>query len=91
MSVIKKYSATSWHCQGCIQLQKLLDSLPEELTSSVESVDIDTVPRPELADLKIRGVPLLVAFDSQGQELGRLQGVPTKEVLEKFLGSSSSN
>ena len=88
---IKKYSATSWYCQGCIQLQKLLDSLTEELTSSVESIDIDAVPRPELADLKVRGVPLLIAFDSQGQELGRLQGVPTKEVLEKFLGTYSFN
>ncbi len=82
---IKKYSAVAWHCSGCIQLQKLIDDLPEELTSGIESVNIDEVPRQELATLKIRGVPLMIAFDDEGTEIGRLQGVPTKSVLEEFI------
>lgn len=86
---IKKYSAVSWHCQGCIQLQNLLDSLPEESTATVESVDIDKAPREELSALKLRGVPAMIAFDSEGKEIGRLLGVPTKSVLEEFLSKYS--
>ena len=86
MSVIKKYSATSWYCASCIQLQKLIDTLDEEVSSQIESVDIDTVSRQDLAALKIRGVPMLIAFDEDGKELDRLTGVPNSDALLKFTG-----
>ena len=82
---IKKYVATKWYCSGCVQLQKLIDALPDEIGSQIESVDIDTVSRQDLGKLKIRGVPVMVAFDDEGNEIGRLTGVPTKSVLEEFI------
>lgn len=85
MSVIKKYSATAWYCSGCIHLQGLVDSLDDDLKSIIESVDIDMVQRTELSSLKIRGVPVMIAFNDEGSEVGRLNGVPTKQVLEDFV------
>ena len=85
--ILHKYSATSWHCSSCIQVQKLLDSL--DLTGiTVQEIDVDTVKPEDLRRLNIRGIPMLILYDNSGLELKRIQGVPAPDRLKKFLGLS---
>lgn len=80
-----KYSAKTWHCPSCIQLSKLLDSVDLKDIEFLE-IDIDSLKRQEMQDLKIRGVPVLRLLSDEGEEVKRMTGVPTKQQLEEFLG-----
>ena len=77
---VKKYVAKSWHCAGCVQVGKMIGE-----NSNIKEVDIDTLSRADLKDLNIRAVPVLIAFDSEGNELERLSGVPSQNSLDAFL------
>ena len=85
MKQIKKYSAVSWNCPGCNQLQAMLDTI--NTSDKIMHVDIDSLSRTELQSTKIRSVPVLIAYSEDGSEAGRINGVPTKEALEKFIAA----
>lgn len=82
---VKKYVAKSWSCAGCVQVGSMIGDKWE-----VQEVDIDSLSRDELKTLGIRSVPVLIAFDGE-KEVERINGVPSKEKLDQFLGSYATN
>lgn len=82
-----KYSA-SW-CQPCKQLSNSLKQV--DLSGiTLEEQDIDTLPRLMLQTLGIRGVPLLVLQDDNGNELDRRAGFMQASTIQEWLQNNSS-
>ena len=80
MKKIIRFTA-SW-CQPC----KMLASIIEEIDTNVpiEVVDIDA-HQDVAIEFGIRGVPTLVKIDNNGNVMGRLVGLNTKNLVEKFI------
>lgn len=82
-----KYSA-SW-CQPCKQLSNSLKQV--DLSGiTLEEQDIDTLPRLMLQTLGIRGVPLLILQDDNGNELDRRAGFMQASAIQEWLQNNSS-
>ena len=52
----------------------------------LEQIDIDNLDMQQLSKVKVHGIPTLILYDNQGNEIKRKTGVLTKKQLEDFLG-----
>ena len=76
------YSA-SW-CASCGTLKQSLNSIDTE-DLEIEVLDVDTLGMQALSKVGIKGIPSLILYDNQGNELKRKSGALTKKQLEVFL------
>ena len=81
------YSA-SW-CSSCGTLKQALNSIPAE-DLEIQVIDIDTLGMQALSKVGIKGIPSLILYDNQGNEIKRKSGALTKKQLEMFLGLESN-
>ena len=80
---VSVYSA-SW-CASCGTLKQALNAINTE-DLEIEILDVDTLGMQALSKVGIRGIPSLILYDNQGNELKRKSGALTKKQLEDFLG-----
>ena len=80
---VSLYSAP-W-CGSCQTVKQALNSIPTE-DLEIEILDVDTLGMQALSKVGIRGIPSLILYDNQGNELKRKTGSLTKKQLEDFLG-----
>lgn len=79
---IIKFEA-SW-CNPCKQLAKTLEKIDTSISSLVEVVDVDS-DNPLVEKYNIRGVPVLLFINDEGNELARLTGaVSAKTITDKY-------
>ena len=84
---VSVYSA-SW-CASCGTLKQALNSIfVEDL--EIEVLDVDTLGMQALSKVGIKGIPSLILYDNQGNEIKRKSGALTKKQLEVFLGLESN-
>ena len=81
------YSA-SW-CASCGTLKQAINSIDNE-DLEIEVLDVDTLGKQALDKAGIKGIPTLILYDNQGNELRRKSGALTKKQLEVFLGVESN-
>ena len=82
MKLVKYQSA--W-CQSCKTQTSLLNTI--DLGDIVlEQIDIDNLDMQQLSKVKVHGIPTLILYDNQGNELKRKTGAVTKKQLEDFIG-----
>ena len=84
---VSVYSA-SW-CASCGTLKQFLNSICTE-DLEIEVLDVDTLGMQALSKVGIKGIPSLILYDNQGNELKRKTGALTKKQLEVFLGLESN-
>ena len=77
------YSA-SW-CASCGTLKQSLNSINTE-DLEIEILDVDTLGMQALSKVGIKGIPSLILYDNQGNEIKRKSGALTKKQLQDFLG-----
>ena len=80
------YSA-SW-CASCGTLKQSLNSICTN-DLGIQVIDIDTLGMQALSKVGIKGIPSLILYDNQGNEIKRKSGALTKKQLEVFLGLDS--
>ena len=80
---VSVYSA-SW-CASCGTLKQALNSINTE-DLEIEILDVDTLGMQALSKVGIKGIPSLILYDSQGNEIKRKSGALTKKQLQDFLG-----
>ena len=86
MKLVKYQSA--W-CQSCKTQTSLLNTI--DLGDIIlEQIDIDNLDVQQLSKVKVHGIPTLILYDNQGNEIKRKTGVLTKKQLEVFLGLESN-
>ena len=78
------YSA-SW-CASCGTVKQSLNSICTE-DLEIEILDVDTLGMQALSKVGIKGIPSLILYDNQGNEIKRKSGALTKKQLEVFLGA----
>ena len=82
MKLVKYQSA--W-CQSCKTQTSLLNTI--DLGDIIlEQIDIDNLDMQQLSKVKVHGIPTLILYDNQGNEIKRKSGALTKKQLEDFLG-----
>ena len=82
MKLVKYQSA--W-CQSCKTQTSLLNTI--DLGDIIlEQIDIDNLDMQHLSKVKVHGIPTLILYDNQGNEIKRKSGALTKKQLEDFLG-----
>ena len=82
MKLVKYQSA--W-CQSCKTQTSLLNTI--DLGDIIlEQIDIDNLDMQQLSKVKVHGIPTLILYDNQGNEIKRKTGALTKKQLEDFLG-----
>ena len=85
MKLIKYQSA--W-CQSCKTQTSLLNTI-DFGDIILEQIDIDNLDMQQLSKVKVHGIPTLILYDNQGNEIKRKSGALTKKQLEVFLGLDS--
>ena len=81
MKLVKYQSA--W-CQSCKTQTSLLNTI--DLGDIIlEQIDIDNLDMQQLSKVKVHGIPSLILYDNQGNEIKRKSGALTKKQLEDFL------
>ena len=78
----------SW-CASCGTLKQSLNSINTE-DLEIEVLDVDTLGMQALSKVGIKGIPSLILYDNQGNEIKRKSGALTKKQLEVFLGLESN-
>ena len=78
----------SW-CASCSTVKQSLNSICTE-DLEIEVLDVDTLGMQALSKVGIKGVPSLILYDNQGNEIKRKSGALTKKQLEVFLGLESN-
>ena len=84
---VSVYSA-SW-CASCGTLKQALNATNTE-DLEIEVLDVDTLGMQALSKVGIKGIPTLILYDNQGNEIKRKTGALTKKQLEVFLGLESN-
>ena len=84
---VSVYSA-SW-CASCGTLKQSLNAINTE-DLEIEILDVDTLGMQALSKVGIKGIPSLILYDNQGNEIKRKSGALTKKQLEVFLGLESN-
>ena len=74
----------SW-CASCSTVKQSLNSICTE-DLEIEVLDVDTLGMQALSKVGIKGIPSLILYDNQGNELKRKSGALTKKQLEDFRG-----
>ena len=77
------YSAP-W-CGSCQTVKQSLNSINTE-DLEIQVIDIDTLGMQALSKVGIKGIPSLILYDNQGNEIKRKSGALTKKQLQDFLG-----
>mgnify|MGYP000724078240 FL=1 len=80
---VSLYSAP-W-CGSCQTVKQSLNSINTE-DLEIEVLDVDTLGMQALSKVGIKGIPSLILYDNQGNEIKRKSGALTKKQLEDFLG-----
>ena len=80
---INFYSA-KW-CTACQSVKQTLNSISTD-NLEIEVIDVDALGMQELSKVGIKGIPSLILYDNQGNEVKRKSGALTKKQLEDFLG-----
>ena len=80
---VSLYSAP-W-CGSCQTVKQSLNSICTN-DLEIEVLDVDTLGMQALSKVGIKGIPSLILYDNQGNELKRKTGALTKKQLEDFLG-----
>ena len=83
---VSLYSAP-W-CGSCQTVKQSLNSICTE-DLEIEILDVDTLGMQALSKVGIKGIPSLILYDNQGNEVKRKSGALTKKQLEVFLGLDS--
>ena len=78
----------SW-CASCSTVKQSLNSICTE-DLEIEVLDVDTLGMQALSKVGIKGVPSLILYDNQNNEIKRKSGALTKKQLEVFLGLESN-
>lgn len=78
----------SW-CASCSTVKQSLNSICIE-DLEIEVLDIDNLDMQQLSKVKVHGIPTLILYDNQGNEIKRKSGALTKKQLEVFLGLESN-
>ncbi len=78
----------SW-CASCSTVKQSLNSICTE-DLEIEVLDVDTLGMQALSKVGIKGIPSLILYDNQGNEIKRKSGALTKKQLEVFLGLESN-
>ena len=78
----------SW-CASCGTLKQSLNSIDTE-DLEIEVLAVDTLGMQALSKVGIKGIPSLILYDNQGNEIKRKSGALTKKQLEVFLGLESN-
>lgn len=69
MKLLKFYA--EW-CQPCHILSHKMQSWPDSITSMVENIDVDdSKQRATILKYNVRGIPLVILVDDNGNELQR--------------------
>ena len=84
---VSLYSAP-W-CSSCQTVKQALNSICVE-DLEIEVLDVDTLGMQALSKVGIKGIPSLILYDNQGNELKRKTGALTKKQLQDFLGLESN-
>ena len=84
---VSLYSAP-W-CGSCQTVKQSLYSICTE-DLEIEVLDVDTLGMQALSKVGIKGIPSLILYDNQGNEIKRKSGALTKKQLEVFLGLESN-
>lgn len=82
MKLVKYQSAWSQSCKTQTSLLNTID-LGDII---LEQIDIDNLDTQQLSKAKVHGIPTLILYDNQGNELKRKTGALTKKQLQDFLG-----
>lgn len=80
---------TATWCASCGTLKQALNSIDTE-DLEVEILDVDNLDMQQLSKVKVHGIPTLILYDNQGNEIKRKSGALTKKQLEDFLGLESN-
>ena len=80
---------TARWCASCGTLKQSLNSVCTE-DLEIEVLDVDALGMQALSKVGIKGIPSLILYDNQGNELKRKSGALTKKQLEVFLGLESN-
>lgn len=80
---VSLYSAP-W-CGSCQTVKQSLNSICTN-DLEIQVIDIDTLGMQALSKVGIKGIPSLILYDNQGNEIKRKSGALTKKQLEVFLG-----
>ena len=75
-------------CAACQTLKQSLNSINTE-DLEIEVLDVDALGMQALSKVGIKGIPSLILYDNQGNEIKRKTGALTKKQLEVFLGLDS--
>ncbi len=86
MGKLSVFSA-NW-CSSCQTLKQSLNSICTN-DLEIQVIDIDTLGMQALSKVGIKGIPSLILYDNQGNEIKRKSGALTKKQLEVFLGLDS--
>ena len=84
---VSLYSAP-W-CGSCQTVKQSLNSICTN-DLEIEVLDVDTLGMQALSKVGIKGIPALILYDNQGNEIKRKSGALTKKQLEVFLGLESN-
>ncbi len=83
MKKIIKFSTPS--CGPCVQLKPIFEKVKQS-TSNIVFEEVDCETNPELPrSLGIRGVPTLILFDENGNEIKRNVGLVSEQQLRQFI------
>ncbi len=85
MKYLKKYGAI-W-CSPCRTLDANLELI--DFTGNnidLEKIDIDSITRLELQNLGVKGVPTMILYDEDGNEISRKTGAMSVSQIETWLG-----
>jgi len=84
MKYLKKYGAI-W-CSPCKSLEASLESINfDDYGIDLEKVDIDSLERTQLQALGVKGVPTMILYDENGNELLRRTGTMTVQQIKDWL------
>ena len=79
---VSLYSAP-W-CGSCQTVKQSINSICTN-DLEIQVIDIDTLGMQALSKVGIKGIPSLILYDNQGNEIKRKSGALTKKQLEDFL------
>ena len=86
---MKVHLFTAQWCAACSTVKQALNSICVE-DLEIEVLDVDTLGMQALSKVGIKGIPSLILYDNQGNEIKRKSGALTKKQLEVFLGLESN-
>ena len=90
------YKFTSPMCKDCMEMQKLLNTVEPMYASQINFVNYNVTQRDNIMDgyikkYNLKVVPTLLFFDSNGNMKDKVEGVMTRQDLERRLKALNNN